>query len=298
MPSALSVDSHVISVVIPALDRNSLAHCLEALSQQTRPPDEVVVVHDTERRGHSWACNEGIGRAQGDLIAFTDDDCVPPPEWLASLARALDDHDAVGAGGTLAETDPLLREIRLRRRRSRPETVQIDPGGLVGVSGNVIYRRRWLEMCAERDGYVFNETFPSAGEDWELAWRLRLYGATLVWVPISVPHLHRVTPWSHCRRQFRKGMGIACLARAHRARGAVTAAQPSLLWGGPEGYQRPRWLSAFWHKAIGPFCLRSFSTPRHFWWFWLGEKFKGAGYLWGEMRLAAGLAASRRSFCV
>ena len=57
-----SADGHVVSVVIPMVNRRSLERTLEVLKAQTRPPDAVVVVEDTDRRGPSWGRNEGIRR--------------------------------------------------------------------------------------------------------------------------------------------------------------------------------------------------------------------------------------------
>ena len=61
----MHADQHTVSVVIATLGRDTLALCREALEKQTRPPDEVVVVFDRERRGPAWGRNEGIARATG-----------------------------------------------------------------------------------------------------------------------------------------------------------------------------------------------------------------------------------------
>ncbi|MGZ8392855.1 MAG: glycosyltransferase family 2 protein, partial [Gemmatimonadales bacterium] len=96
----------MVTVVIPTLGRGTLARTLEALTRQSRPADEVLQIIDGDRRGPAWGRNEGIRRAKGDLVAFTDDDSVPGPEGLATLIDAIDRHDADGAGGNLRESDP------------------------------------------------------------------------------------------------------------------------------------------------------------------------------------------------
>lgn len=272
-------DRHFVSVVVPTTGRKTLADCREALSRQTRRPDEIILVMDRDRRGPSWARNEGIRRSQGDLIAFTDDDCIPPPDWLARLVRAIDRHHAAGAGGTFDETDPLLRAKW--RRRGFPAVERIDTAGWVGNAGNVMYRRSWLETCLERDGYVFNESFTAfSGEDRELSWRLRRWGGTLVFVPNAVTHLRRVTPRVYFSHQFDRGKGIALLFLSHRSSRIPIAPQESLLWKDGARRRGNRWVNVFRRKIIGPFDVGNFDSAKDFAVFWVGEKVEGAGFVW------------------
>lgn len=274
----MPVDRHTVSVVIPTLGRDTLALCRAALAKQTRQPDEVIVVVDQQRRGAAWTRNEGIAKASGDLIAFADDDGIPPEDWLERLIAALDRHDAAAAGGTFHETDPLLDAIR--RRHPLPTTEQVDAGGLVGNSGNILFRRDWLEACIREDGYAFNPLFGAAGEDWELMLRLRKRGAILVYVPNPITHLRRATAGEHLRHAFHRGVGIARLFRVMRADRSGIIPQDSLLWGRAGRKADPRWGRALWEKLFGPFDLGRFQDKRHFWLFWIGEKCQAAGFLW------------------
>jgi len=94
----MPLDRHKISVIVPTVGRDSLALCRTALERQTRPPDEIVIVVDEFRRGVVWARNEGIARSSGDVIAFADDDVIPPADWLERLVGALDRCDAAASG--------------------------------------------------------------------------------------------------------------------------------------------------------------------------------------------------------
>ena len=273
-------DHHIVSVVIPTIGRSTINLCKNALERQTRPPQEVIVFTDHERRGASWARNEGLSRARGDLIAFIDDDCQPHEDWLERLVKAIDKYDAAGAGGTYEETDPLLQNLRLLK--IVPDTEQVDTIGLVGTGGNVMYKRAWLDTLAKLDGYVFNEAFKSFGsEDWELALRLRLLEAKLIYVPSKVVHLRRVALFPYFRHQFNRGIGIALLFNFHRSLKKKLAAHKSLIWDDISAGKRVRWFSAFLYKAIGPFDVMNFERMRNFWLFWIGEKFQGAGFIWG-----------------
>jgi glycosyltransferase involved in cell wall biosynthesis len=58
-----------------------------------------LTVISEARRGKSAALNAGLGEIEGDLIVFTDDDVVPPRNWLAALralADAQPDYDIFG----------------------------------------------------------------------------------------------------------------------------------------------------------------------------------------------------------
>lgn len=269
--------SHKVSVIIPSTGRDTIRLCQTALDHQTRRADEVIVILD--RRGSAWARNEGIKKATGDLIAFIDDDCVPPPDWLEKLIHAIEVHQAAGAGGIYEEVDQLLKN-KLQYRKSR-DTEPVDSVNAAGASGNVMYKTSWLEALLQEDGFVFNESFRES-QDWELAWRLRLRGAKLVFVHAPVKHLRRVTPGQHLRLQFTRGIGIALLFKVQRAIAkGQTAAYPNFFWGGEGKKTRTKWLHAFWLTVIGPFAAKHFPSKKEFFWFWLGEKFKAVGFLVG-----------------
>ena len=124
-------DEHRVSVIIPTLGRDTLMRCRAALAKQTRMPDQVIVILDHDRRGAAWARNQGLRQATGDLVAFIDDDCVPPEDWLERLVSAIDRHDTAASGGTFEETDPLLTNGIV----GQPDGRAGQRGRLVGNSG-------------------------------------------------------------------------------------------------------------------------------------------------------------------
>lgn len=274
-------DVHVVSVVIPTLGRETLALVEDALRRQTRPADEVLIILDRERQGVSWGRNTGIRQAKGDLIAFIDDDAIPPDDWLERLIKALDANGADMAGGTFQETDPLLDAIR--RRRPMPDRVVLDTGGWVGNGGNIMFARGVLDRLLQRDGCLFSETFKTSGEDWELMGRLRRDGARAVYVPNPVRHLRRASTWNHYRHSFQRGLGIAKLYRLQRQSPVHLIPQDSLLWGQAGKKAPPRWFAAIWQKLVGPFDIGSFQKTQHFIIYWVGEKFQALGFLWGML---------------
>lgn len=165
----------------------------------------------------------------------------------------------------------------------------------MGNGGNILFDHAWLEKCFAEDGYVFNPCFAGSGEDWELIWRLRKRGATMMYVPNPVTHLRRASLRQHCRHSFYRGAGIALLYSLYKADAGAVVVQDSLLWGRNGIKSKPRWARAFWEKIVGPFDMKSFKKTWHFCIFWVGEKCQAMGFLWGIIRLskAGELAAGR-----
>ena len=86
-----------VSVVVPTCGRRELLErCLDALERQSleRGRYEVIVIEDRERRGPAWARNQGWRRSRAPVVAFTDDDCVPAPDWLLRGLKPFDDERA------------------------------------------------------------------------------------------------------------------------------------------------------------------------------------------------------------
>jgi glycosyltransferase involved in cell wall biosynthesis len=273
---------HFISVVIPTSGRRSLQRVKDALALQIRAPDELTIVEDRDRRGPGWARNRGVELSRGDIIAFIDDDTLPPPEWLKSMVDALDETGCDIAGGSFIETDPILHAVR--STRPIPTVRVVDGFGLVGNSGNLVVRRHVLDMLMARDGYLMIEEWGAYGsEDWEMMMRIRQAGFRAVYVPVHMQHLRRVTFASYMRHQYKRGIGVALLHKAIRRAGLGASPQQSILWD-PERSRAGRLLGVLKSKVIGPLNASLFESRRHFLIHWAAEKFQSIGYLWGVIR--------------
>ena len=95
----------LVSVVVPVLNAEAdLPACLNALTRQSQPPFEIIVVDngstdrsrevaaqfpvrlvEEARPGAASARNRGVEAARGEIIAFTDADCAAARTWLAAL---------------------------------------------------------------------------------------------------------------------------------------------------------------------------------------------------------------------
>jgi hypothetical protein len=109
--------------------------------------------------------NAGWRAARAPLIAFTDDDCRPRPDWLAAFLRAhVAEPGAFLQGG--ADVDPDQERVALRAPRARLQ--RFAPPTPWAEWCSVAVPRAALERAGGLD-----ETFERAGEDTDLAWRLR-----------------------------------------------------------------------------------------------------------------------------
>jgi hypothetical protein len=166
-----------VSVVVASVRPTRLAFLLEALERQTldRARYEVVVERDHAERpaGPAVLRNRGVGVAQAPLLAFTDDDCRPAPDWLERLVEraAHADGDFILQGRTEPDPDERQRLYGLARSQS-----------IVGPSPwfeacNILYPRELFERLGG-----FDERFDGGGEDADLGLRAVAAGARPVYV--------------------------------------------------------------------------------------------------------------------
>ncbi len=103
------------------------------------PPAQFRYLSLEPRRGPAAARNAGWRAAQGAIIAFTDDDCIPAPGWLKTGLAAFEDHrtaDVVGVSGQIVMPLPL-----------RPTDFEWNAAGLQRsefVTANCFYNRAAL----------------------------------------------------------------------------------------------------------------------------------------------------------
>ncbi len=135
----MSDGAPAVTVIVPTYrDWRRLERCLDALERQSVSPErfEVLVVNndpsdrpppafrlpkrwrlmDCARTGSYAARNEGLRHARGHIIAFTDSDCVPEPDWLANaLARFSGERPP----------DRVAGHIELFYARRRPNAIEL-----------------------------------------------------------------------------------------------------------------------------------------------------------------------------
>ena len=230
-------DYPMVSVVVCAYNaERTMEACLDSLRELNYPNYEVVVINDgskdgtlaiaekfdycriisQENKGLSVARNVGAGAAKGDIIAYTDSDCVADPDWLTYLVAKMQaaNLSAVGGPNFPPPEDSLV-----------PSAVAVSPGGPTHVllsddeaehiaGCNMAFRREALE----RVGW-FDPLYRAAGDDVDMCWRLQNAGYKIGFSPAAVIwHYRRNTVEAYLSQQRGYGKAEALVYNKHPTR--------------------------------------------------------------------------------
>ncbi len=226
-----------VTVVIPTYNRKeSLIDCVNSLIDQTYPKEayEIIVVDDGStdgtdelfeknfstimhpglkylhqtNKGSYAARNTGVKNASGDVICFTDDDCIVEKNWIESIVSGFSDHSIGGVGGKVLT--------------HKPETLAqqycelynpIDVGELKKIffpTANVAYLHRVLQEVGGFDNF-----FRESG-DVDIGLRLRLKGYSLKYMPSAIVyHKHRRSIYNLIKSSYIYAIGYAELNKKY-----------------------------------------------------------------------------------
>lgn len=85
-------------VIVIVDGRESLATRLKSF---WKDQSHVLIICNDENLGAARSRNKAVEQADGDIVAFFDDDAVADEQWLAELVRCYVEHGAVAAGGQM-----------------------------------------------------------------------------------------------------------------------------------------------------------------------------------------------------
>ncbi len=212
-PFAADVPWPRISVIVCTYNgARTIRDCLEALERLTYADYEVIVVDDgstdttaaiarryncrliqTENRGLASARNTGLRAASGEIVAYTDDDAYPDPDWLTYLATRFLSAADVGVGGpNIAPAGDGRTAECVARAPGGPVHVLLSDREAEHIPGcNMAFRKDALEAIGG-----FDPQFRVAGDDVDVCWRLQERKWTLGFSAAAVV-------WHHARRSVR-----------------------------------------------------------------------------------------------
>ncbi len=213
------------SVIIPAYNaEKTLPCCLEALADQSVPKGdyEVIVVDDgstdgtskiakgsnakyilQNNQGPATARNRGTRETKGDLILFTDADCVPDHNWIHEMASPFSDPDTVAVKGAYKTRQrELMARFAQAEFEDRYDLLQKSPSIDMVATYSAAFRK---DVFLNMGG--FDKSFPLANnEDTELSYRLATAGYKMVFNPRAlVYHTHSATLREYLKLKFRRG---------------------------------------------------------------------------------------------
>ena len=225
-----------VSVVVCTMDRpEALARCVGALRACTPPPAQIVVVDQGTRpvalegvdylrmaeRGVSRGRNRGVDAATQELLAFTDDDCVPAPGWIGALQRGYEE----GVDGVTGRVLPLPGDtggVAVSSRTSTARRTFSGPGRTpwdIGTGGNLSLRRSAFEAVGGFDEALGPGTPARAAEDVDLLYRLANEGFTILYEPDAVVYHELKTRRARVGGRYAYGFGLGTFLARHAARG-------------------------------------------------------------------------------
>ncbi|MEY3480228.1 MAG: hypothetical protein RIQ71_1003 [Verrucomicrobiota bacterium] len=286
-----------VSVVVCSYNGGkTLSHCLHALDRVDYPDFEIVFVDDgstddsqgvvaaweqsREKRraegaklpdflnirqqnmGLSYARNAGAQASTGEVIAYTDSDCMADPDWLYYLVGNLVSGDYAGVGGPNV-SPPAQDWIQacVAAAPGGPSHVLLTDVVAEHIPGcNMAFHRWAFDMVGG-----FDPDYRKAGDDVDFCWRLQQAGQVIAFSPSAVVwHYRRFTLHAFRKQQEGYGEAESMLRFKH------------LVFFGPTGtakwkgqiYGAPRftWLinsPLIYHGVLGEGLFQSiYPTPR------------------------------------
>lgn len=175
--SAQTLDPQQFEVVV--VDDGSVDDTGEVLARLAAESPFTLRIHRQDNRGAAAGRNVAWRAARAPIVAFTDDDCRPQPQWLEAGIAAL----LAGARVVVGRTIPDPEEAHLLHHPFA-RSLSMEHGRFFQTA-NAFYRRDDLEAV---DG--FDEGF-TTGEDTDLGLRVVRLGGNVVFTAGALVH-HRV----------------------------------------------------------------------------------------------------------
>jgi len=205
----------MISVIIATKNRHGqLVACIRSILRNSYSRFEIIIVdqtdtvlHPNKRSAHrvtylhrpgtgkSQALNEGIKHSRGNIVAFTDDDCIVSKSWLSAIAEEFRTypHSAAIYGKTLPYKPELHKKLVcvsvMTRSKTRTIRHPVYHADMIGYGNNMAIKKEVITGLNGFRAWLGPGSLASAAEDAEMSLRMLMHGRTLRYVPtITVYH--------------------------------------------------------------------------------------------------------------
>lgn len=238
-----------ISIIVPTFNGAArIGQTLDALRDQSKQHTaEILVVNDGStdntaevvRRysgvrlinqanaGPAAARNRGAAEALGAIILFTDDDCVPTPEWLPAMLAPFADPEVVGAKGIYRtlQKSIVARFVQIEYEDKYRMMSSFEYIDFVDTYSAAFRRERFLEMTG------YDTSFPVAcAEDIELSYRMSGRGWKMKFVPNAIVyHTHPDTLTKYLKKKYKFAFWRLLAVRKNPQKGVRDSHTPQLM---------------------------------------------------------------------
>jgi len=240
----------MISIIVPAFNsEKTITKTIQAIQkQETKEETELIIVDDNstdktvqeikkfnkikliqqeKNSGPAVARNTGAKNAKGEIIVFTDSDCIPEKNWLDEMIKPFENSEVVGVQGAYKTKQKNLTakfvQIEIEDRYDLMKKKEfID---FIGSYSAAYKKKVFLEFNG------FNEKFHSAsGEDPELSYRMEKKGLKLVFNPDAVVfHSHPESFPQYLKIKFFRGYWRILLYKNHQDKMIKDSYTPQIL---------------------------------------------------------------------
>ncbi len=211
----------------------TLEACLQSLKKIDYPDYEVVVVDDGSTdntqeivKGHPWvksiyqtnhglsyARNVGAAHATGEILAYTDSDCMADPDWLYYLVGTLLSGNYAGVGGpNISPPAQNWQQACVAAAPGGPSHVLLTDVVAEHIPGCNMAFHRW---AFDKIG-GFDPEYRKAGDDVDFCWRLQQEGEVIAFSPSAIVwHYRRFTLKAFRKQQEGYGEAESLLRFKH-----------------------------------------------------------------------------------
>ncbi len=225
------------SIIIPAFNaEKGIGKCLTSLQKQEFKDFEVIVVDDgssdntgkaaksfkgvrvlrQKNSGPAVARNNGAKEAKGDIIIFTDSDCVLDKNWLREMLKPFEDKSVAGVQGTYRtrQKEIVARLIQLEIEKNHERMGKRKLIDFMGTYSAAYRKVVFLEMNG------FDTSFPIAsGEDTDLSFRVSAAGHKMMFNDKAlVFHTHPTSLWKYLKIKFFRAFWRTKVYKKHKGK--------------------------------------------------------------------------------
>jgi glycosyltransferase involved in cell wall biosynthesis len=212
----------MISIIVPVYNgENTIKKCIHSLLTQSYPEDqyEIIIVDDgstdttsdilkqldvsvvtQKNQGPAAARNAGARQASGDIILYTDADCIADERWIEEMVAPFGDPEIVGVKGAYKtkQLEPTAKFAQAEFEDRYRKLLGYEYIDFVDTYAAAFRKDIFLDVGG------FDPSFPLPdNEDVDLSYRLSEKGHKMAFNPRAfVYHRHPKTVWKYCRTKF------------------------------------------------------------------------------------------------